>query len=317
MVGVDSGQPWLIYWLSNALQTLACPPLELSHDMKLKCVSYLEQCYDRTEGAFVGSPGLICHAASSYAAVLAIVNLGIPEAYDIIDREAMRKFLHKMKNKHNFALRASTNLWKEQIARSGLSGASTQEASLPGSFVMHENGEMDMRGIYCCLVIADILGLLDEELRDGVAEFIQSCQTFEGGLSCVPFGEAHGGYNFCGFAALTILGETHKLNLERMIEWLTKRQLSFEGGFNGRTNKLVDSCYNWWQGSVFELFDIAMEGKGNFEGEWLFDQLALQGYSLICCQQSGGGLKDKPTTKPDYYHTNYALAGLSVAQHAS
>ena len=66
MVGVDSGQPWLIYWLSNALQTLACPPLELSHDMKLKCVSYLEQCYDRTEGAFVGSPGLICHAASSY-----------------------------------------------------------------------------------------------------------------------------------------------------------------------------------------------------------------------------------------------------------
>lgn len=120
----------------------------------------------------MGSPGLMCHAASSYAAFLAIVNLGIPEAYDIIDREATRKFLHEMKNKNNFALRASTNLWKEQIERSGKTGASIQEASLPGSFVMHENGEMDMRGIYCCVVMADILGLLDEELTDGVSEFI-------------------------------------------------------------------------------------------------------------------------------------------------
>lgn len=35
VVGVDSGQPWIVYWLSNALHTLACQPIELSHDMKL------------------------------------------------------------------------------------------------------------------------------------------------------------------------------------------------------------------------------------------------------------------------------------------
>lgn len=47
------------------------------------------------------------------------------------------------------------------------------------------------------------------------------------------------------------------------LEWLSQRQLTFEGGFNGRINKLVDSCYNFWQGAAFELMDIAYEGKCN------------------------------------------------------
>lgn len=36
-----------------------------------------------------------------------------------------------------------------------------------------------------------------------------------------------------------------------------------------------------------------------------------------CCQQSRGGLKDKPGKSADYYHTCYCLSGLSSAQHAS
>ncbi len=30
-------------------------------------------------------------------------------------------------------------------------------------------------------------------------------------------------------------------------------QGSTEGGFNGRTNKLVDGCYSFWQGGIFPL----------------------------------------------------------------
>jgi protein farnesyltransferase subunit beta len=44
-----------------------------------------------------------------------------------------------------------------------------------------------------------------------------------------------------------------------------------EGGFNGRINKLVDSCYNFWQGASFEMIDIAMKGKGNIDGEYLYN----------------------------------------------
>lgn len=128
-----------------------------------------------------------------------------------------------------------------------------------------------MRGVYCSLVVADILNILEgnEEFTRGMGDFIANCQTYEGGISSVPFGEAHGGYTFCGLATLLILGESHKLDMDRLIEWLCNRQLVEEGGFNGRINKLVDSCYNFWQGASFELIDIALKGTGNLDGELL------------------------------------------------
>lgn len=50
---------------------------------------------------------------------------------------------------------------------------------------------------------------------------------------------------------------------------------------------------------------------------WLFSQKALQEYILICCQYKFGGLIDKPGRMPDFYHTCYALSGLSIAQHSN
>lgn len=50
---------------------------------------------------------------------------------------------------------------------------------------------------------------MDEDLLDGVAETIIASQTYEGGLSNVIGGEAHGGYTFCGVAALSVLGRLH------------------------------------------------------------------------------------------------------------
>jgi len=32
-----------------------------------------------------------------------------------------------------------------------------------------------------------------------------------------------------------------------------------EGGFNGRTNKLVDGCYSFWQGGVFPILQQVMQ----------------------------------------------------------
>jgi Prenyltransferase and squalene oxidase repeat len=33
--------------------------------------------------------------------------------------------------------------------------------------------------------------------------------------------------------------------------WLCHRQMRLEGGFQGRTNKLVDGCYSFWQVSQY------------------------------------------------------------------
>ena len=87
----------------------------------------------------------------------------------------------------------------------------------------------------------------------------------------MPFGEAHGGYTFCGLAAMVLLEATDKLDMVRLVEWLSNRQLVEEGGFNGRINKLVDSCYNFWVGACFELVDIALKGTGNVAGELLYN----------------------------------------------
>jgi len=46
--------------------------------------------------------------------------------------------------------------------------------TLPGSISIHKNGEMDIRGCYCSLVVAEILNLVEdnEDLTRGVGDFI-------------------------------------------------------------------------------------------------------------------------------------------------
>lgn len=73
--------------------------------------------------------------------------------------------------------------------------------------------------------------------------------------------------------------------------------MRLEGGFQGRTNKLVDGCYSFWQGGVFPLINVILAKETNkMMDHWLFDQGALQEYLLICCQHPYGGFLDKPDT---------------------
>ncbi len=81
------------------------------------------------------------------------------------------------------------------------------------------------------------------------------------------------------------------------------RQCSLEGGYNGRTNKLVDGCYSWYIGSAIHIVN----------GYGYQDKERLKTYGL-CMNQvfPNGGLRDKPEMKPDLYHTMYCLCGLSL-----
>ena len=40
-----------------------------------------------------------------------------------------------------------------------------------------------------------------------------------------------------------------------------------EGGFQGRTNKLVDGCYSFWQGGIFPLMHRLLEDEGEKDRE--------------------------------------------------
>ena len=51
-------------------------------------------------------------------------------------------------------------------------------------------------------------------------------QTYEGGLGGEPGNEAHGGYTFCGLAALVLIKQAHQLDLPRLIHWAVHMQVS-------------------------------------------------------------------------------------------
>lgn len=280
---LDSSRPWLCYWNLHSLQILG---ERLEDDMYTKITGFLGKC-QAPGGGFGGGPGQYPHLAPTYAAVSALCTIGTQEAYNIIDRKGLQSFL--------------TSLRTED-----------------GAFSMHVDGEADIRGIYCALAVARLTNVYTPQMFKGAETWIARCQTWEGGFGGCPGMEAHGGYAYCGLAALVLLGKTNLCHLKSLLRWIVNRQMQLEGGFQGRTNKLVDGCYSFWQGGAFPLIHAILSKEGNVfnSNYWLFDQKALQEYLLICCQHPYGGLLDKPEKCRDIYHTCYALSGLSVAQNS-
>ncbi|XP_021811003.1 protein farnesyltransferase subunit beta-like isoform X1 [Prunus avium] len=302
---LDALRPWVCFW---NLHSLALLGESVDAQLQNNIIYFLSLCQD-PNGGYGGGPGQMPHLATTYAAVCSLVTLGGHKALSSINRSEMYMFLQQMKH-------------------------------LSGGFRVHDGGEIDVRACYAAISVASILNILDDELVQNVGNYILSCQTYEGGISAEPGTEAHGGYTFCGVATMIMINQVNQLDLPRLIDWLVFQQ-GKECGFKGRTNKLVDCCYSFWQGGTFALlqracstFDqqlvIPVEGK-SFEVNFndigynfvkrrvemgpLFDGLALQLYLLLCSQEVDGGLKDKPGKSRDFYHTCYALSGLSVSQH--
>lgn len=263
-----------------------------------RVLNFIKRCKN-PDGGFGGGFGQLSHLAPTYGSLLSIAIIGTEEAYSLIDREGLYRFLKSMKREN-------------------------------GSFTMHDGGEADVRASFIALVCATLTNMLTDDLRSNIGSFIKECQTYEGGFGAVPGAEAHGGYTFCGLGGMLLLDEAQRLNLPNLAHWVVQRQMTVEGGFQGRTNKLVDGCYSFWQGAVFPMLDQAYVTPGMYgdepdgevneswdekDGSWLCDQRAMQMYNLIAGQRPSGGLRDKPSQTPDYYHSCYVLSGLSIAQH--
>mmetsp|Transcript_8186 Transcript_8186/g.18311 ORF Transcript_8186/g.18311 Transcript_8186/m.18311 type:complete len:426 (+) Transcript_8186:44-1321(+) len=286
--GLDASRPWFCFWISHALELIG------SFDEELwapKMASFLHHC-QHEDGGIGGGPLQLAHLAPTYAAVAALMVAGSEAAYKAVDRQKMYAFLMRMK-------------------------------APEGGFKMHDEGETDMRGTYCALATASMLHMITDELVEGVDDYVRRCQTWEGGIAGEEGLEAHGGYSYCGLAALCIIGRAHVLDLHSFLNWAVHRQMSMEGGFQGRTNKLVDSCYSFWQGAIFPLLHEAfIHSKSSPDAPdvlvpdehlW-FAPSPLQAYVFLACQHANGGLRDKPGKSADFYHTCYSLSGVAASQ---
>ncbi|KAK4219924.1 protein farnesyltransferase subunit beta [Rhypophila decipiens] len=317
-VAADASRPWFLYWALSGL-------VLLGEDVSSYREAVIETAlsFQNEQGGFGGGGKQTSHLATTYATVLAIALVGGEEAYEVIDRDAMWRWLCSLKQPD-------------------------------GGFQVCVGGEEDIRGAYCATVIITLLNIPLEltpasparegglvNLLAGLGDYVRRCQTYEGGISGQPNAEAHGAYAFCALGCLSLLDDPRRifhryLNVPRLITWLSSRQYAPEGGFSGRTNKLVDGCYSHWVGACFPLIEAclspASSGSEPAEtataaattthklppaSETLFSREGLIRYILCCCQDETrrGGLRDKPGKMSDSYHTNYVLAGLSAAQH--
>lgn len=288
---MDASRPWLFYW---ALQGLTILGEDVSH-YKQRLIGTLRPLQNGT-GGFAGGFGQNSHCATTYGCILALTMV---DGLEMVNRESMWRFLGQVKQ-------------------------------ADGGFRVAIMAEEDIRGAYCAMTIITLLNLPlklpdDAPARqhgltsflDGLGEWIGRCQTYEGGIAGAPNNEAHGAYAFCALACLSIIDSPARsipkyLDVPALLRWMADIQTSPEGGFAGRTNKLVDACYSHWVGSSWALIEAASPSQ-----HLAWNREGLVRYLLTCCQDGGkkGGMRDKPSARPDAYHTCYSLAGLSAATH--
>ena len=293
---LDANHPWMMYWLLNSFLVIRANNEEEEEGEEEGEESFLtenifnlinekiESCIvDDGRGGIAGGANQMGHLASTYAAVLTLL---------------------LTKNTATL-LRIKDNLYTWIMSLK-------KELSNGSSFLMHEFGEYDTRSTYCALVISSLLNVTTPQLIEGVQDWIVSCQTYEGGFAGVPHTEAHGGYTFCAFASLFLLNKEpqaviEQIKFDKFVRWCLERQ-TYEGGFSGRTNKLVDACYGFWIGALIPMVDVLRKSH-------TIDKVALKNYMLRVAQVESGGFRDKPGKLVDFYHTNYALCGLSCCEH--
>lgn len=277
---LDASQSWLHYWGFNALDLLR---FKLTPATQTATIETLSQCQNKDigggGGGYCGGPYQEPHVLSTYAIVRALCAIGTEEAYKSIDRAGVLRFLRSVKEPD-------------------------------GSFLSQVGGETDMRCVYGALSTAALLNILTPDLLMNAAEWIASCQTYEGGFGGFPGNEAHGGYTYCALAALAAISRTDVIrNFRSLVAWLASCQMGFEGGFHGRQNKLVDSCYSFWQGAgaaiagnliadphMYDSHEAVVEAtkkKINHADNVMSPDRLIE-YVLVCAQDERGGLRDKP-----------------------
>lgn len=146
-VTLDASRPWIIYWIIHSLFLLDTE-IKVYHNRILATLKSFQNIY----GGYGGGPGQISQGAPNYASVLTLCIIGSPDALNSINRNAMYQWFLALKQPH-------------------------------GGFAIHIDGEADTRSTYTVISVARLLNILTDQLKAGVAEFVQSCQTYEGFFS--------------------------------------------------------------------------------------------------------------------------------------
>jgi len=218
------------------------------------------------EPAF-GNPHDQSHIAMTYTALAILKICG--DDFSKVNRQAIVTALHKLQ--------------QENGSFSPVSGGS----------------ENDMRFIYCACVISHLIGDWSGINKQKVVQYILSSQSYDYGIAQGPGQESHGGSTYCAVASLSLMDKLNELpHKEELIRWCLERQVT---GFQGRINKIPDTCYSFWIGASLTML-------GAYD---LVDFNSIIGHTMSC-EAPTGGFSKWPNTYPDVMHTYLAICGLSL-----
>ncbi|GAB67519.1 geranylgeranyltransferase, partial [Plasmodium cynomolgi strain B] len=261
----------------------------LSHQIEKKeeFINFILQCQN-TDGGFGNNKNYDSHVVSTHHAILSLLLLNHPF-------DGFNPYLHSQDSPHD------TDNPPKNITDS----TTNYILSLlndDGSFKGDIWGEVDTRFVYSavsCLTILNQLSLVStEKIASYVLTNYAICQN---GFSWTSGNEPHAASVFCAVATLFLIKKLHLINEQKIAEWLSLRQTN-NGGFNGRAEKLTDTCYSWW---IFS--SLILLGKY----KWV-NKNALKNYILLCQDLENGGISDNPDCLPDICHTFFGLAALSL-----
>ncbi|XP_076917726.1 geranylgeranyl transferase type-1 subunit beta-like [Bidens hawaiensis] len=183
-----------------------------------------------------------------------------------------------------------------------------------GSFMpIHTGAETDLRFVYCAAVISSLLDNWSGIDKEKAKNYILSCQSYDGGFGLIPGQESHGGATYCAVASLRLMGFIEDdivskstssciIDVPMLLEWCLQRQ-AVDGGFQGRPNKVSDTCYAFWVGGVLKIL-----GANKFMNEKTLREF------LLTCQSEYGGFSKFPRQFPDLYHSYYGFTAFSMLQ---
>ncbi|KAL0230110.1 hypothetical protein PCE1_003672 [Barthelona sp. PCE] len=269
--GMLSNYVWRLYEIVHIMYYLGVP---LNSTFRKVILDNLCKC--RTYGGYGGGPGLSFLGTSNYAAACILYFFGKSPSI-LLKREFIALMEHLLVEKDDWI-----------------------------AFRTELNGEYDMRTTYSIIMSAHLFGVMDmledtiDDFYSRLSRFIVLLQRHDGGFAPEIDCEAHAGYTYCAIALSGLLGRLgHPVTFNKKAakRWIMRRQCSLCGGFNGRPQKLPDSCYSYWLGACVQIMDIPISVDYQ------------KGFLLLITQQYKG-FTDHPPNGIDPYHTFRSLSAL-------
>jgi len=272
-----------LYFILSGLDSLSAIDQALPPNEQANIIDWLYNYCLHDDGGFMpsttfGAAMASSHVTMTYSALICLLILG--DDLKGLNRGLLLKNLEKFQSPLTGAIRASPT------------------------------EETDLRFSYCALAIYYILqgrrGDVPTSFDISKAlDFVDNCQTYEGGYAQLPGLEAHGGSTYCALACLKI-GDREPKHKSKLTRWLAMRQERVVDasapscGFAGRVNKIADSCYSFWVGSC-----LGMLGQTG-----LVRKEYLESFLVECqVQHLGGFSKWRNDDSPDPMHSALALLG--------